>query len=117
MSLVHQQLVSKVRGRLELTRWPVVRALLRQRLLNWALMTLALLGFAVAILAGLIGTAVGSANFGIVFVWIVWWGLFMCVLLPLGGRVWCLICPIPAPGEWVQRGALVCPPVAGGNGL
>ncbi len=117
MSLVTQQPVSNARGLLELTRWPVVRALLQQRLLNWALMTLALLGFAAAILAGLTGTAVGSANFGIVFVWIVWWGLFMCILLPLGGRAWCLICPIPAPGEWVQRGALVRPPVAGGNGL
>jgi ferredoxin len=117
MSLVTQKPVSSARGRLELTRWPVVRALLRQRLLNWALMTLALFGFAAAVLAGLVGTAVGSANFGIVFVWIVWWGLFMCVLLPLGGRVWCLICPIPAPGEWVQRGALVRPPAAGGNGI
>ena len=23
--------------------------------------------------------------------------------LPLGGRVWCLICPLPAPGEWLAR--------------
>ena len=61
------------------------------------------------------GTAAGSANFGIVFVWIVWWGLLMGVLLPLGGRLWCLICPVPAPGEWVQRGALVRPP-GDGNG-
>ena len=94
----------------ELTRWPLVRGLLRQRALNWLLMTISLVGFALAILAGILGTAAGSANFGIVFVWIVWWGLLIGVLLPLGGRAWCLICPIPAPGEWAQRGALVAGP-------
>jgi ferredoxin len=102
------------RARLELTRWPWVRSILRQRVLNWILMSIALVGFVLAIAAGILGTAAGSANFGIVFVWIVWWGLLMGVLLPLGGRLWCLICPIPAPGEWLQRQALVDPPVQGG---
>jgi ferredoxin len=93
----------------------MVQSLLRQRALNWVLMSVALVGFALAILTGLLGTAAGSANFGIVFVWIVWWGLLMGVLLPLGGRLWCLICPIPAPGEWLQRGALIEPPMNGGH--
>ena len=100
--------------RLELTRWSVVQRLFRQRAVNWLLMTVALLGLMLAIAAGILGTAAGSANFGIVFVWIVWWGLLMGVLLPLGGRLWCLICPIPAPGEWLQRAALVDPVANGG---
>ena len=99
--------------RVELTRWPWLRRILRQRALNWMLMSVALIGFLLAVAAGLLGTAAGSANFGIVFVWIVWWGLLMGLLLPLGGRLWCLICPIPAPGEWLQRKALVAPPVNG----
>lgn len=104
---------SSTRGRLELTRWSAVRSLLRQRALNWLAMTVAFVGFLLAIAAGILGTAAGSANFGIVFVWIVWWGLLMGVLLPLGGRLWCFICPIPAPGEWLQREALVDPPACG----
>lgn len=103
--------------RVELTRWPWLRRILRQRALNWLLMSVALVGFVLAIAAGILGTAAGSANFGIVFVWIVWWGLLMGLLLPLGGRLWCLICPIPAPGEWLQRKALVAPPVNGGTAL
>jgi len=95
-----------------LSRRPLVRRLLARRSLNWLLMLLALPGFLLAILSGLLGTPTGSANFGIVFVWIVWWALLMGVLLPLGGRLWCLICPVPAPGEWLQRGALVDPPAA-----
>ena len=101
-------------GRWELTRWPFVRNLLRQRAVNWIVMTVAFVGFLLAIAAGILGTAAGSANFGIVFVWIVWWGLLMGALLPLGGRLWCFICPIPAPGEWLQREALIDPPSNGG---
>jgi hypothetical protein len=88
---------------------------LARRELNWLLMAGALLGLLLAIAAGFLGTPAGSANFGIVFVWIVWWGALMLVLLPLGGRLWCLICPVPAPGEWAQRGALIQPPRAGGD--
>src|SRR5512136_2164786 len=101
--------------RWELTRWPVVRNLLQQRALNWTVMTAACVGFILAVAAGILGTAAGSANFGIVFVWIVWWGLLMGALLPLGGRLWCFICPIPAPGDWLQRTALVAPPVSAGT--
>ena len=58
----------------ELTRYRPIRALLARRSLNWMAMTVALAGLLLAILAGVLGTAAGSANFGIVFVWIVWWG-------------------------------------------
>src|SRR5450756_659809 len=37
----------------------------------------------------------------------VWWALLMLVMVPLAGRFWCAVCPIPAPGEWLQRRALV----------
>ena len=72
-------------------------------------MLIALAGFLLAILSGLFGTPVGSRNFGIVFVWIAWWAILMLVAVPLLGRGWCSICPIPAPGEWLQRGRLLEP--------
>ena len=65
--------------------------------------------FVLAVLAGLFGTPAGNHNFGIVFVWIVWWALLMLMLVPFLGRFWCGICPIPAPGEWLQRRTLVQP--------
>ena len=98
-----------MQGRIELTRSPWVRRLLRSRWPQWGATALLLAFFVVAILTGLLGTPVGNRNFAIVFIWIVWWALLMLILVPLAGRLWCSICPIPAPGEWLQRRSLVAP--------
>ena len=88
---------------------PIIKRVLRSRWLQWSLTALTLLFFVLAIIAGLVGTPAGNRNFGIVFVWIVWWALLILLLVPFAGRLWCGICPIPAPGEWLQRRALVQP--------
>jgi polyferredoxin len=89
--------------RFELTRFAWLKALLKSRLFPSALMLALLFFFVVAILAGFFGTPAGSHNFGIIFVWIVWWALLIVVMVPFLGRMWCAICPIPGPGEWLQR--------------
>ena len=95
--------------RFALTDIPAVDRALRSRWPQW-LVTAALLGFFVlAIFAGLFGTPAGNRNFSIVFVWIVWWALLILLMVPFAGRLWCGVCPIPAPGEWLQRRALVQP--------
>ncbi len=36
--------------------------------------------------------------------------------MPLGGRIWCLVCPLPSIGEWLQRRRLInVPPGAAGR--
>ncbi len=95
--------------RYALSEIPVVKRVLRSRWLQWSLTALALLLFVLLIIAGLAGTPAGNRNFGIVFVWIVWWALLILLLVPFAGRLWCSVCPIPAPGEWLQRRALVQP--------
>jgi polyferredoxin len=99
--------VKPTSARFELTRWRWLRALLGSRAFQPTGMLVMLFFFVLAILAGLIGTPVGSHNFGIVFVWIVWWALLILVLVPFFGRIWCTICPIPAPGEWLQRRSII----------
>jgi hypothetical protein len=61
-------------------------------------------------MVGLVGTQVGNHNFSIVFVWIAWWAILILVAVPSFGRGWCAVCPIPLPGEWLQRGAVLSPP-------
>jgi polyferredoxin len=103
-------------SRFDLAGLPPVGAALRSRWPQFLVTAIALGVFFLAILAGLAGTPVGNHNFGIVFVWIVWWALLMLILVPLGGRLWCSICPIPVPGEWLQRGAMLGP-IGRGSGF
>jgi polyferredoxin len=63
----------------------------------------------IVILTGLFGTPAGNHNFGIIYVWLVWWALLKLVLVPLFGRFWCSVCPIPAPGDWLQRRSMITP--------
>ncbi len=88
---------------------PWIKALLRGRWLQWAATLVTLAVFVVVILTGLFGTPAGNHNFGIVYVWLVWWAVLKLGFVPLLGRFWCAICPIPAPGEWLQRRAILKP--------
>ncbi len=103
--------------RIELTRYSIIRSLMLSRWPQFILTSLALTGFLLAILTGWFGTPVGSRNFSIIFVWIAWWAILMLIAVPFFGRGWCSICPIPAPGEWLQRGALLQPNGKGGLSL
>jgi polyferredoxin len=96
--------------KIELTRSPFVKNTLKNRYPQLAVFVIMLAGYIFAILAGLVGTPVGSHNFSIVFVWIAWWAILILVAVPFFGRGWCAVCPIPLPGEWLQRGAVLAPP-------
>ena len=97
-------------AKIELTRSLFFKTALKSRYPQLAVFLVMLIGYIFAILAGLIGTPVGSHNFSIVFVWIAWWAILILVAVPFFGRGWCAVCPIPLPGEWLQRGAVLAPP-------
>jgi hypothetical protein len=97
-------------AKIELTRNRFLKSILVNRYPQLAVFIVMLMGYIFAILAGLIGTPVGSHNFSIVFVWIAWWAILILVAVPFFGRGWCAVCPIPLPGEWLQRGAVLAPP-------
>lgn len=64
------------------------------------------------ILAGLLGTKVAGRNAGPMIIWVLWLSALIVVLVPLGGRIWCTVCPLPAIGEWWQRARLSRSPAA-----
>ncbi|MDP2647254.1 MAG: hypothetical protein Q8P24_20160 [Desulfobacterales bacterium] len=63
--------------------------------------------FYLFILSSLWGSPVGNRNIAIIFVWILWWFVLKAILVPLGGRLWCFMCPLPAPAEWLSRKAVI----------
>lgn len=108
MQIANQNLIQSADARVDLLeKYPWLKPLLKSRWFQPALILVTLAGFSLAILTGLFGTPAGSRNFGIIFVWIVWWALLIIILVPAAGRLWCAVCPIPAPGEWLQRRGIV----------
>jgi polyferredoxin len=59
--------------------------------------------FYLFLLSSFWGSPVGNRNIAIVFVWILWWFVLKAIIVPMGGRLWCLMCPLPAPAEWLSR--------------
>ena len=88
-------------------KWPILKQILLQRWFQYVAILPNLSVLVLIIATGLLGISVGSANLATVFVWLVWWPLLLLVLIPLTGRLWCAMCPIPAPGEWLERHSFI----------
>lgn len=89
--------------KIDLLNIPVLGRFLISRWFQPLLHFLNMFIFGLVILTGIFGTPVGSANFSIIITWILWFALLLMVLVPLLGRGWCIMCPIPAPAEWLSR--------------
>ena len=86
-------------------RFALLDRLLKWRPLQFTFTLPLLAGLMVVVLAGLFGTKVGGRNLAVMLTWIVWISMLALFLVPLGGRIWCMICPLPVMGEYLQRGA------------
>ena len=86
-------------------RFVLIDKLLKWRPLQFTFTLPLLAGLVVVLLAGLFGTKVGGRNVAVMLTWIVWISMLALFLVPLGGRIWCMICPLPVMGEYLQRGA------------
>ncbi len=86
-------------------RFNMLDWLLKWRPLQFTVTLPLLAGLMVVILAGFFGTKVGGRNLAVMLTWIVWISMLALFLVPLGGRIWCMICPLPVLGEYLQRGA------------
>ncbi len=94
--------------RYELTKFKPVRALLKNRWFPFTFLLFNLFVFVIILIANFVGGySTGNYNFGVMMVWILWWFLLMTFFVPLVGRFWCMICPFPIFGDWLQRGKLI----------
>ncbi len=80
----------------------LIRRLVRLHYFQFLLVGPALIFFIIAAISIMFGVDSPAYNFGMVFTWVVWWGMVI-VLFVIFGRGWCVMCPFGAMGEWVQR--------------
>lgn len=86
---------------------PGLRWLVTRRWFQFAVVLPNFLALFFFIIAGLFGSPIGNRNIIVTVVWIFWWFVLITVLVPAGGRVWCMVCPVPFAGEWLARRRLV----------
>jgi len=82
-----------------------LKSLIRRRGFQFSWIAVSLPFVYLGVLAAMFGTQMSGRNFGVMGTWVVWLFLFVAVLTPFGGRIWCLACPLPFLGEFCQRGA------------
>ena len=93
-----------LKWRLDLTSLPGVRWLLKQRWFPMIIILINMFIFAIILMSGIMGGfSAGNFSFGIMIVWILWWVMLMMLLVPVLSRTWCMVCPLPSIGEWLQR--------------
>ncbi len=88
-------------------RFKFLDKILKWRPLQFLLTLPVLAVFILLILAGIFGTKVGGRNIAVMLTWACWMFLITVFLVPVGGRIWCMICPLPVLGEYVQRGSTI----------
>ena len=88
-------------------RWPRLRWLVTRRWFPFAVILPNVIVLFFFLVAGLFGSPIGNRNIIVTVVWILWWFLLIIFMVPIGGRFWCLICPLPFFGEWLARRRLV----------
>jgi polyferredoxin/plastocyanin len=86
---------------------PLLEKAVKSRWFQFVVIFPNLIVFYLFILSALWGSPVGNRNIAIIFVWILWWFALKAIFVPLGARLWCMICPLPAPAEWISRRAII----------
>lgn len=85
---------------------PGLKWLVNRRSFQFLILLPGAIIFYLFILSSLWGSPVGNRNIAIIIVWVLWWFALKAIFVPLGGRIWCLMCPLPAPAEWLSRRTL-----------
>jgi len=79
-----------------------IRSILKDHKTQFLLQLPAVLLLVLVVFAGFFGIQNSNKNLASISIWVIWWSLLI-ISLALFGRVWCLMCPFGAIGDWVQR--------------
>ncbi|MDP2984017.1 MAG: FAD-dependent oxidoreductase [Candidatus Latescibacter sp.] len=90
--------------RFEITRYPLIRGLIKNRWPRYLAIMFSTVFFTVILVSCYVGgVSAGNFNFGIMYVWIVWFVLLIMIWVPFFSRIFCGFCPLPFFGLWLQR--------------
>jgi len=79
-----------------------IRSIFKNRKTQFLLQLPAVLLLVLVVFAGFFGIQNSNKSLATISIWVIWWSLLI-MSLALFGRIWCLMCPFGAIGDWVQR--------------
>src|SRR3989337_697815 len=79
-----------------------IRSIFKNRKTQFLFQLPAVLLLVLVVFAGFFGIQNSNKSLATILIWVIWWSLLI-ISLALAGRVWCLMCPFGAIGDWVQR--------------
>ncbi|MDH5403771.1 MAG: 4Fe-4S binding protein [Candidatus Heimdallarchaeota archaeon] len=82
-----------------------LRPIMRSRPFQFFLIIPNFIIFFFAAISGFFGTNDAQASLATVLTWIVWWAFLLLMIMGVS-RLWCVICPFGAMGEWSSRFSL-----------
>jgi len=97
------------------TLFPWLKRIIKFPTFQFNLMLPMLAAFWLIILAGLLGGKVAGRNAAPMIIWVLWLSALIIILVPVFGRIWCTVCPLPMLGELLQRRRLSKDPAATEN--
>ncbi len=89
-----------------LVKFPWLKKIIKRNGFQSFFMIFAFTILYVVLLTTLFGTQMSGRNLGVLLVWTVWLFLVVTIFTPFGGRLWCLACPLPMVGDFLQRRAI-----------
>ncbi len=79
-----------------------IRSIFKNRKTQFLFQLPAVLLLVLVVFAGFFGIQNSNKSLATISIWVIWWSLLI-ISLALAGRIWCLMCPFGAIGDWVQR--------------
>src|SRR3990170_2724957 len=79
-----------------------IRSIFKNRKTQFLFQLPAVLLLVLVVFAGFFGIQNSNKSLATISIWVIWWSLLI-ISLALFGRIWCLMCPFGAIGDWVQR--------------
>ncbi|MFA4935040.1 MAG: 4Fe-4S binding protein [Candidatus Methanoperedens sp.] len=79
-----------------------IRSIFKNRRTQFLFQLPLVLLLVLVVFAGFFGIQNSNKSLATISIWVIWWS-FLIISLALFGRLWCLMCPFGAIGDWVQR--------------
>ncbi len=99
---MENEITNQDKRKYDLLQHNVIASFFKNRKTQFLFQLPAVLLLVIVVFAGFFGIQNSNKSLATISIWVIWWSLLI-ISLALVGRIWCLMCPFGAIGDWLQR--------------